>query len=98
MVRDSGSHPGFLVCLTPLVSVKHYPSDILHLIDATFNPGIPLKDFCCMVALCPCAVLTLPLLFQHMPTDFRQTLPVPMDPVDSPMDFHRSPLESIGND
>jgi len=41
---------------------------------------------------------TLPLLFQWIPTDFRQTLPFPTDPADSPLDFQRSPLESIGND
>lgn len=38
-------------------AIEYYPSDILRLIDATFNPGIPLKDFCRMVAQCPCGML-----------------------------------------
>jgi len=41
---------------------------------------------------------TLPLLFQWIPTDFCWTLPFLMDPADSPLDFHQSPLESIRND
>jgi hypothetical protein len=46
-----------LLNLTSLVEVEYYPSDILRLIDATFNPGIPLNEFCRMVARCPCGML-----------------------------------------
>ena len=36
---------------------------------------------------------TLPLLFQWIPTDFHQTQPIPMDPVDSLSDFQWNLLD-----
>ena len=39
---------------------------------------------------------TLPLLVQRTPSDFRRTLPFPMDSADSPLEVHWSPLDMTG--
>ena len=39
---------------------------------------------------------TLPLLVQRIPTDFRRTLPFPMDSADSPSEVRRNPLDMTG--